>query len=169
MQRWDLSRIQIVCPEVTARDKEGVIRELAETLRFAFEVGDLDRFVEDVLSRESLLSTGVGDGIAVPHARTRAVHKFVMVFGRSREGVDFGAPDGKPARLIFLMGIPKSALRGYLNLLKVLSAALKEEPLRRRLLEASGREEILRIFCQEAQAGQGEKALLSSGAERVIW
>ncbi len=166
MKGWDFSRIQIVCPDLKARDKEAAIRELAEFLRSVIEVGDFDEFIKDVLARETLLSTGLGDGIAVPHARTSTVQKFVVVFGRSREGVDFGALDGKPAHLIFLMGIPRSAVRGYLHLLKVLSAALKKEPLRRRLLEAQDGEEILRVFRQGAQAWQEGRMLVSSGMER---
>jgi fructose-specific phosphotransferase system IIA component len=121
-----------------ARTKQDSIKELATLLKGAEEVVDFDTFLKDVFEREKLGSTGIGDGIAIPHARSDAVKDFVIAFGKSVEGVEFESLDGKPAKLIFLMGTHKERkLDSYLEILAHLTRLLKHESFREALLGAS--------------------------------
>jgi PTS system nitrogen regulatory IIA component len=123
--------------DMKARDKEGSIRELGGQLKDAHEVVDFDVFVADAIEREKIGTTGIGKGVAIPHARTDGVKSLVVAFGRSSEGVEFGSIDEQPARLIFLIGTPKErAIEHYLRVLAHLTRLLRKEPLRDALLQA---------------------------------
>lgn len=133
--------------EVTARDKEKAIREIAEALNGAEEITDFNGFVKDVFEREDIDSTGIGDGIALPHARTDAVKDFVVAFGRSKEGIDFNSVDGKPVKLIFLTGTPnKKGLTQYMRFLARLARLLHKESFREALNSANSATEIIAEF-----------------------
>lgn len=130
-----------------ARAKEESIKEIAASLKDSKDVVDFKSFLKDVFAREKLGTTGVGSEIAIPHARTDAVEDFVIAFGRSQEGVEFNSLDGKPVRLIFLMGTPKEEkLNSYLKILARLTRLLKEKSFRNLLLRASKPKEILDGF-----------------------
>ncbi len=154
MKDWNLSNIKVICADIKAVDSRGAIKELARMMKGWHEIEDFDKFVDDVLKREALQPTGMGDEVAIPHARSASIKKFVMVFGRSKTGIDFGAPDGKPARLIFLMGIPILQIRGYLQLVRNLSSALKKEQLRQALCDAGDKDQMLEIFKKESNGGE---------------
>lgn len=135
-----------------ARDKEGVIRELASLFQDIPEMVDLQGFINDVFERERLNPTGIGNGVAIPHARTDNVKDFVIAFGRSTEGIDFEAMDGKPVNLFFLMGTPKEkGLNAYLKILARLTRLLQKESFRAELLQASTPEEIIEVFLKAEQ------------------
>lgn len=130
-------------------DKEAAIREMAELLAATGAVTDLERLVEAVLAREAQGTTGLGDGIAVPHAKTEAVSSPVVAFARAPEGVDWGAVDGTPARLVFMIAVPGEAAGDeHLRLLARLSRTLMDAEFRRRLLEADGRERLLEVLAE---------------------
>jgi len=129
-------------------DKESVIREAVRLLDRSRRVADSRAFLEDVLERERLVTTGVGYGVAFPHAKSEAVTGVVFAFARTTEGVDFGALDGHPVRLIFLIGAPKEQepSRVYLNLMARLSFLMKDEGNRERLLSTESVSEVLRLL-----------------------
>lgn len=130
-----------------ARTKEEAVKELSTLLKNAPEISDFDLFLKDVFERESLKTTGIGSELAIPHARTDAVKSFVIAFGRSAEGVEFDSLDGKPAKLIFLMGTSKGKnLNGYLEILARLTRLLQHESFRKALLQASSPKEIIDEF-----------------------
>ena len=130
-----------------AHQKEDAIKETTAMLRGAKEVVDVEIFVVDVLAREEIKTTGIGDGIAIPHTRTHAVGGFVIALGRSSEGVEFNSVDGKLAKLIFLIGIPKwGNTADYLRILAHLSRLLMQESFRDALLTAPSREEMANEF-----------------------
>lgn len=124
-----------VCPELHAETPEDLIRELGSHLRNCPQVKDHQRFIEELLARERDTPTGLEHGCALPHARSAQVDEIVMLVGRSRRGVDFGAPDG-PAHLFFLFGVPLRAITPYLKLVATLSACLRNDGFRRDLLTA---------------------------------
>ena len=132
--------------ELASRDKEAAIRELAELMRNKKEVKDLDKFINDVYEREQLGSTAVGDGIALPHARSEGIEELIIAFGRSSQGLDFDALDAKPVNLIFLIGTPKDDVGTYLKTLAHLSRLLKKEAIRNKLLSAGSPQEIIQTF-----------------------
>ena len=127
------------------------IHELGEFMKKTGEVKDYDRFIEEVFDREKLVTTGIGNELAIPHARTVTVDNFMIVFGRSGEGVDFEAFDKKPVRLIFFMAIPSKDIDEYLKILAHLTRVLKKRDLVKGLYEAEKPEDIIRLF------GEAEK------------
>ncbi len=135
--------------DLRANNKEESIKNLAEVLKGQEEIVDFDKFLSDVFEREDLGTTGIGLGLALPHARTQAVNSFVIAIGRINEGLDFSSLDGEPAKLIFLMGTPKEEVQGYLKILAHLTRLLKKESFRASLLEADTPAKVIEIFKKE--------------------
>lgn len=131
--------------------KEDIITSLAQVLKKAREVEDFDKYLSEVFEREELGTTGIGFGLALPHARTDAVNNIVVRAARIDEGVDFKSLDGEPVKLIFLMGTPKSEVQNYLKILSNLTRLLKKELFRTALLESKTPEEFIDIFKREEE------------------
>jgi fructose-specific phosphotransferase system IIA component len=147
MRISDYLKEDMICLNLKATGKEEAIRELGSFIGKAKEITNYEMFHKDVLEREKLTSTGIGEGVAIPHARTDAVSGFVIAFGKSEKGVEFDSLDGKKARLLFLMGTPKTAgLNEYLVLLAHLTRLLKQQSFRESLLKAQSPAEIIDIF-----------------------
>jgi len=121
---------------MSAQDKQGAIREIAQKTVAGGKVVDVDKFVSDILEREALGSTGIGQNIAIPHARTDAVKGFVIGFGQSKTGVDFKSLDDQRVNLIFLMGADPKELNFYLRALAELSKLLMNKSFRQALMQA---------------------------------
>jgi len=147
MRISDYLKEEMICLNLKATGKEEAIKELGSLIRKAKEITNYEKFLKDVLEREKLNTTGIGEGVALPHARTDAVTGFVIAFGRSENGIDFEALDGKKAKLLFLMGTPRKAgLDQYLVLLAHLTRLLKRESFRKSLLKAENPAEVIDIF-----------------------
>ena len=129
-----------------SQDKKGIIRELAQKLSVSGRLIDLEKFISDVIGREELGSTGIGNEVAIPHARTEAVRGIVIGFGRSMEGIKFDALDGDKVKLIFLMGADLSQLSLYLRILAELSKLLMNSSFRRELILAQTPREVIKII-----------------------
>ena len=133
--------------DLNSRSKKGAILEITNLLKSTREIANLDAFISDIFERERLGTTAIGEGIALPHARTDAVKNIVMAFGRSKKGVEFDSLDGGKVNLIFLIGTPKKDKQGvYLKILADLSKTLKKKQFRELLLAAENQKEILRCF-----------------------
>jgi fructose PTS system EIIBC or EIIC component len=132
--------------DLKAQDKIGVIRELAELLIKQGMIASPEEFYSAILKRENLESTGIGQGIAIPHARTKAVKQLVLAFGRSLSGVDFNSLDGKPCYDIFLIAAPEEKKSEYIATLARLSKFLRREEVRTDLASARGAEEVIEII-----------------------
>ncbi len=143
-----LLKKELIKLNIEAEDKNGAIKELLELMRGSSEIDDVDKFLNDVYEREKLGSTGIGEGIALPHARSQGVKQLIIVFGRSLNGIDFDALDQNPVDLIFLIGTPKEDVGSYLKTLAQLSRLLKKEYFRKQLLNAQSAEEVIEIFEQ---------------------
>jgi mannitol/fructose-specific phosphotransferase system IIA component (Ntr-type) len=133
---------------VELRTRDEVIAGLVDTLARSPRLSDRRAFLDDVLKREALVTTGVGYGVAFPHAKSRAVRDVVFALGRTTEGIDFGALDGRPVRLVFLIGAPKQTepSRIYLNLMARLSFLMKDEANRNLLLTTESVDEVLGLL-----------------------
>nr|WP_308297360.1 fructose-specific PTS transporter subunit EIIC [Streptomyces sp. UNOB3_S3] len=127
--------------------KEAAIRELAELLAGTGRVRDVDALVTAALAREELGTTGLGEEIAIPHAKTDAVTAPVVAFARSAEGIEWGALDGSKARLIFMIAVPE-ALAGdeHLRILALLARKLLDPGFRGRLLDAGDEAAVLGVL-----------------------
>ena len=116
--------------ELAATTKDAALVELVDAARGADSVTDGDALLSAVREREAKLSTGIGLGIAVPHARIDGVSEFVVVVGRHKKGLEFGSIDGRPVHIVVLIAGPREAKTPYLELLAQLSKRLKLEDVR---------------------------------------
>ena len=129
-----------------AGGKSEVIEELVDLVSTSNMVKDRDQLLQDVVDRESLVTTGVGYGVAFPHAKTRSVKGIVIAFGRSAQGVDFDAMDHKPVHLFFLIAAPEDAIGAHLNVMARLSYLMKSEKNRQKLSEATSPGDVLAMM-----------------------
>jgi PTS system fructose-specific IIC component len=137
---------EAVVLDLKAQEKVGVIRELAQLLIDRNLITDPDEFFAAILKRENLESTGIGSGIAIPHARTKAVKQLVLAFGRSIAGVDFNSLDNKPCYDVFLIAAPEEKKSEYIATLARLSKFLRREEVRTDLAQAKTAEEVIEII-----------------------
>ncbi|WP_277816874.1 fructose-specific PTS transporter subunit EIIC [Streptomyces sp. CT34] len=134
---------------LAAGEKEAAIREMAELAARGGSVTDVAELVRVALAREAQGTTGLGEEIAVPHAKTDAVTAPVVAFARSAEGIDWGSPDGTPARLVFLIAVPRAAAgEEHLRILALLSRKLTDAGFRARLRGAADGPEVLRVLAE---------------------
>ncbi|MDD5091274.1 MAG: PTS sugar transporter subunit IIA [Candidatus Wallbacteria bacterium] len=129
--------------DLKAKDKDAILNELNELALESKKISDPEEFTRAIFDREAKITTGIGSGIAIPHARSNAVKDFVMVFARSKKGLNFKALDDKPVHLFFLLGAPFDHDEEYLEAMGRLSKLLKEPTFRSRLLEVKTKAEIL--------------------------
>ncbi|GAA5614013.1 hypothetical protein Spla01_05206 [Streptomyces platensis] len=138
---------QTVKTELVAEEKEAAIREMAELVAATGKVADADELVRVALAREAQGTTGLGEEIAIPHAKTDAVTAPVVGFARSADGIDWGSLDGTRARLVFLIAVPEAAAGDeHLRILALLSRKLMDADFRARLQGAAGESGILRVL-----------------------
>jgi PTS system nitrogen regulatory IIA component len=145
----DLLQDDLVLEELQATDKIGVLREFAAHLKHAGKVADADELVRVLVERESLGSTGIGDGVAIPHGKLGVLRDMIVAFGRSSAGVDFQSMDCKPAYLFFLLVTPADRPGDHLKTLARISRILKNPVLRDNLKHATYRQELQRLICEE--------------------
>ena len=105
-----------------------------------------------LLEREKLGSTGIGDGIAIPHGKLKGLDRLVISFGRSRQGIDFDAIDGKPVHIFFLLMAPESSTGQHLKALAKISRMLKDPDFRSDLMAAKSAEEIYRKIAEKDES-----------------
>jgi mannitol/fructose-specific phosphotransferase system IIA component (Ntr-type) len=129
--------------DLRARAKTDAIREACALLRGAPGIGDPEALERAVLERERTLSTGIGLGIAVPHAKIPSVREFAIAVGRSEEGIDFDSLDGRPVHLVVLIAGPEGRQAQYLRILASVTLRLRRPEVRRAILEAPGPREAL--------------------------
>ncbi|WP_328687983.1 fructose-specific PTS transporter subunit EIIC [Streptomyces caniferus] len=138
---------QTVKTQLDAGEKEAAIREMAELMAGTGRVSDVDELVRVALAREAQGTTGLGEEIAIPHAKTDAVTAPVVGFARSAEGIDWGSPDGTLARLVFMISVPEAAAGDeHLRILALLSRKLMDADFRARLQGAEDGTAILRVL-----------------------
>ncbi|MFC0052941.1 fructose-specific PTS transporter subunit EIIC [Streptomyces actinomycinicus] len=129
--------------------KEAAIREMAELLARSGRVADAEELVAAALRREEQGTTGLGEEIAIPHAKTDAVTAPVVGFARSAEGVEWGSPDGTKARLIFMIAVPEAAAGDeHLRILSLLSRKLMDAGFRERLRAARDERAVLSVLAE---------------------
>lgn len=128
---------------LTAKTKDAALRELAGVLAGAAEVQDGQKLLEAILERERIMSTGIGLGIAIPHAKIPSVKDFVVGMGKSDGGLDFNSLDGKPVHFVVMIAGPDDQQERYLQLLARITLKLKDAGVRRRLAEAKSVPDLL--------------------------
>lgn len=137
-----------VIPDLKARDKKAVLEELAQTI--VDQEPDLDKsaLVRVLLDRERLGSTGIGDGVAIPHGKFDGLSQPMVSFGRSRKGLDFESMDGQPAFLFFLLVAPENSTSIHLKALARIAKILKSSSFRKALMEIPTKKELYQTIVQ---------------------
>ncbi len=149
MRIQDIVSPEAIVDDLRAGSKEGVLRELSEVIAKIVPKLSADSLTAILMERESLGSTGIGDGVAIPHGKVGGIEHLVAAFGRSRNGVLFDSLDGKPAHLFFLIVAPEYSAGMHLKALARISRLLKDERFRRSLLDAEDADELQRILREE--------------------
>jgi PTS system nitrogen regulatory IIA component len=139
-----------IVPALAAGSKREALQELAGAASAGIPELRREKVLQVLLERENLGSTGIGEGIAIPHGKLKELGGIVICFGRSRAGIPFDAVDSKPVHLFFVLLAPESAAREYLHTLAQLSRFLKNPSVRARLLQAESQEELRAIFREAA-------------------
>ena len=142
-----LSEDQII-PEMAATDRWQAIEEIVDRLvrDRRLDAGHRDEALASLRHREETMSTGIGFGIAIPHASCDAVHEVTACFGRSKAGIDFESLDGKPAHFIVLFLVPKDQFQTHLRTLAAIAKFLNDPAVRSGLAEATDAKSILAVF-----------------------
>ncbi len=140
-----LSKDQVL-PDLQGRNKRAVMEEMCRNLSQVRPGLDSQELMEVLLERERLGSTGIGDGVAIPHGKLHNLDSLLLSFGRSRAGVDFDSLDGKPAHLFFMVVAPESSAGIHLKALARISRLLKSNLVRRDLMQAKDAEEIFHLI-----------------------
>jgi nitrogen PTS system EIIA component len=127
--------------------QEEALRKMIDLLDAEGKLIDKENFFRAILERERIVSTGIGMGVAIPHAKREGYRDFFIAIGiQSKKGIEWNALDGLPVRLIFMIGGPENRQTEYLKILSRLTTAIKEEERRKQLLKATRPEEVIALF-----------------------
>lgn len=140
---------ECILAHVNAKTKDDVILELSALLAERHKNLASEQIVQVLTEREKLGSTGIGNGVAIPHGKIPGIEQIITAFGRSLEGVDFDSQDGKPAHLFFVLLAPENAASLHLKALARLSRLLKDVNFRNKLIEAKTQDEIYQEIISE--------------------
>jgi PTS system fructose-specific IIA component/PTS system nitrogen regulatory IIA component len=156
MKFSDFVAVDAIRSQIHARSKEAVIREMTQALVDAGSIApaDLESIVKAIMKRESLGSTGIGRGVAVPHTKHPGVGRLVGTVAVCRDGVDFESLDGEPVQLFFLLVSPPDRPGDHLRALENISRQLRDETFCRQLKSASGPAEIQSLLAEADRHGE---------------
>lgn len=149
MKILDILAKEAIIPELAGKTKKQVLEELIDALLINRPQLGRDRLMTVLLERERLGSTGIGDGIAIPHGKMKDLDQLALSFGRSSQGVDFESMDGKPVHLFFLLVAPENCAGIHLRALAKIARLLKNSVVRKKLATVQGREEVYSVIQME--------------------
>jgi fructose-specific phosphotransferase system IIA component len=148
MALYELLDTDSILPNLRAESKEAAIEELVEALERAGRIADRGAVLDAVLEREQAMSTGLEDGVAVPHAKSAAVSTLTAALGIKREGLDFESADGKPTKIVFLLIAEQNNPGPHVRALAKLARLLSDPAMRSALINARTAQEIFDIIKQ---------------------
>lgn len=148
MRIMDILDEDFVIPDLSASNKREVLKELIAVFLEKYNKLDEGSLLTVLLDREKLGSTGIGEGVAIPHGKIGDLECVVLSFGRSKKGVGFDSIDGKPVYLFFLLVAPENSAGLHLKALAKISRMLRNPFLRKGLMSAESKEEIVQILTQ---------------------
>ena len=158
MKIQDVLNKNVMLFDLQATDKEGVINEMVQSLVDNGVVTDFDTFKAGIMNREAQTSTGLGDGIAMPHSKNEAVKEATVLFAKSNKGVDYASLDGQPTDLFFMIAAPEGANDTHLAALAELSKYLMKPGFADKLRQASTPDQVIVAFDAEEQEAAAEEA-----------
>ena len=149
MKIVDFLNEKAISADLKSTSKEGVIRELVDLLAKAEGIKNKEDLVKVLLSREALGSTGIGQGVGIPHGKTDSVKRLVAAFGVCHQGVNFDALDGEPVYLFFLLVAPEDSAGPHLKGLARISRLLKDKYFRESLKSLTDEKIVLKLIREE--------------------
>jgi PTS system nitrogen regulatory IIA component len=152
MRLDQILKIEFLNDNLQARNKTEVLAELSEMIIKGGRNLDKLQVLDILLQREKLGSTGIGDGVAIPHGKLGTLQDIVLAFGRSREGVAFDSIDGRPVHLFFLLLAPENSAGQHLKALAKISKMLKVGNFRKKLMEAKSKNDIYKVIIEQEEA-----------------
>lgn len=158
MKIQDVLNKNVMLFDLQATDKEGVINEMVQSLVDNGVVTDFETFKTGIMKREAQTSTGLGEGIAMPHSKNEAVKEATVLFAKSNKGVDYASLDGQPTDLFFMIAAPEGANDTHLAALAELSKYLMKPGFADKLRQASNPDEVIATFDAEEQEAVAEEA-----------
>lgn len=169
MKITDLLTKNTILLSLEAQSKEAVIDELIEKLESAGKLNDKIEYKKAILARENQSTTGIGEGIAIPHAKTNAVREPAIAFGRSQAGIDYESLDGQNAHLFFMIAAYEGANNDHLATLSRLSSFLMDAEFRSKLDSAGSAEEILQaIDAKEKEMEKDDEQPVASSKQKIL-
>jgi PTS system nitrogen regulatory IIA component len=151
MKLSEILKPEDIIANLNAHDKKGVLEELSGVITDQEPSLNKGYLLQVLLERERLGSTGIGEGIALPHGKVNKLDRLLVSFGRSLEGLSFDSIDDQPAYLFFLLVAPENSAGAHLQALAKISRVLKDSSFRQRLMAAKSRDEIYRIIVEKDQ------------------
>lgn len=154
MKIQDLLRKDVMLLDLQATEKNAVIEEMIQSLVDHGYVTDFETFKEGILAREALTSTGLGDGIAMPHSKNTAVKEATVLFAKSNKGVDYESLDGQPTDLFFMIAAPEGANDTHLAALAELSQYLMKDGFADKLRQVTSPDQVIELFDQASEKAE---------------
>lgn len=151
MKLSQLLKKESIVADLEATTKHGILRELARAVAPVAGIEAQD-IATVLMERESLGSTGIGGGIAIPHGKLNSVKEIILGFGRSKSGVSYDSLDGKPVHIFFLLLTPENSTGGHLKVLAQLSKLLKMEHFKQELINAETMDDIHEFVVEQDEA-----------------
>lgn len=168
MKIQDVLNKNVMLFDLQATDKEGVINEMVQSLVDNGVVTDFDTFKTGIMNREAQTSTGLGEGIAMPHSKNEAVKEATVLFAKSNKGVDYASLDGQPTDLFFMIAAPEGANDTHLADLAELSKYLMKPGFADKLRQASNPDEVIATFDAEEQEAVAEEAKKAEASKEAV-
>ncbi|HEX7416229.1 MAG TPA: PTS sugar transporter subunit IIA [Smithellaceae bacterium] len=149
MQLDQIFKIEFIKGDLLAKTKTEALTELVNTVVQGGLKLDSSLAIEVLQQRENLGSTGIGDGVAIPHGKISGLDELVVAFGRSKEGIAYDSLDGKPVHIFFLLLAPENSAGQHLKVLAKISKMLKTVNFRKKLLEAKSERDLYKIIIDQ--------------------
>ncbi len=149
MKIMDILVKDAVILDIQSTGKQDVLRELSTALAAAEPAIDADRVLQVLLDREALQSTGIGDGVAIPHGKLSGLPRLMASFARSRDGIEFDSIDGQKTHLFFLLVVPEHSGGQHLKALARISRFFRDASFRKALAEAASVDDVFRTIEEE--------------------
>ncbi|MFQ5451147.1 MAG: PTS sugar transporter subunit IIA [Nitrospinaceae bacterium] len=145
----EILKKDFILADLTGKDKVSVLREMTDFLGKTGAIKNKQTLFESLIEREKLGSTGIGENVAIPHAKSDEINDILAMFGRSVEGIDFDSLDKKPVYFVCLVIAPANSTGHHLKALARISRLLKNQDLRQGILKAQGKDEIYSVLIEE--------------------
>ena len=152
MRLHQIFKNNFLSENLTSNTKDEVLAELVGCLKNGGLKMDSAAAVAVLMQREKLGSTGIGDGVAIPHGKLENLDELVVAFGRSKKGIDFDAIDGKPVNLFFLLFAPENSAGQHLKTLAKISKMLKMPNFRKKLMEARDKNDLYKVIIEQDES-----------------